>query len=128
VLADYVDPVGRDYAGDWLAAVEPVFVTRGSAEVVDSGWAILVQERRDDTLKPFDQVRTMLRRGGWIALTLVVLVIGILWGVVLLVLNAPKKLPHVPFLKPIDSQSRSSTSASLSSRSADLSGSSVAKT
>ncbi len=116
-VAEYQDPIGNDYAGDWLAAVEPVFVTRGPEQIVDSGWAIVVQERRADTLAPFEQVQAMLRRGGWIALGLVTVVIGTLWGVVLLVINATNRLPRSPFLKTFGGRATSSTGGSLSSRS-----------
>ncbi len=85
----------------------------------DTGWGILVQERRQDTLQPFEQIRTLLRRGGWTALGLVVFVIGALWGVVVLVINPPAKLRKSRFFRGTATATASSGSVSLSSRSVD---------
>ncbi|MBL9084402.1 MAG: protein kinase [Planctomycetales bacterium] len=113
----YRDPIGRQFSGEWLAAFEPVFVTRGLQDVVDTGWGILVQERRQDTLQPFEQLRTLLRRGGWVALALVVFVIGALWGVVVLVINPPAKLRRSRLFR--GTGTATSGSVSLSSRSVE---------
>jgi hypothetical protein len=40
VEADYVDPVGGDFGGFWLAAFEPVVVRDN-----DTGWVVIAQER-----------------------------------------------------------------------------------
>ncbi len=116
-LENYHDPIGKQFSGEWLAAFEPVFVARGERDVVDTGWGILVQERRQDTLQPFEQVRKLLRRGGWTALGLVVFVIGVLWGVVVLVINPPAKLRRSRFFR--GTATATSGSVSLSSRSVD---------
>lgn len=116
-LENYHDPIGKQFSGEWLAAFEPVFVARGERDVVDTGWGILVQERRQDTLQPFEQVGALLRRGGWTALGLVIFVIGALWGVVVLVINPPAKLRSSRFFR--GTATTTSGSVSLSSRSVD---------
>lgn len=119
VVEHYRDPIGGEYAGDWLAAVEPVFVSRGSRQSADSGWAIVVEERRADTLEPFEQVRVLFRRGGWSALGLVIVVIGALWAVVLLVINPPRRLRKARIFKGLAGTTTASSGASLSARSVD---------
>lgn len=119
VVDGYRDPIGEEYAGDWLAAVEPVFVFRGPERTVDSGWAIVMQERRAETLQPFEQVRGLVRRGGWAALGLVVLVIGALWGIVLLVINPPRRLQQARMFKGLAGSTTASSGASLSAHSVD---------
>lgn len=42
--ADYADPLG--YEGDWLAAFEPVLVKGRSNQLKDTGWVVVVQERK----------------------------------------------------------------------------------
>lgn len=115
----YRDPIDGDDARDWLAALEPVVVFRGPEQIVDSGWAIIVQELRADTLEPFEQVRAMVRRGGWAALGMVFIVVGALWGVVLLVINTPQRLRRSRFFAGFVKTPTSSSSTSLSSRSED---------
>ena len=44
--ADYQDPVGGRFAGEWLAAFEPVIVNEGSDVSGDTGWIVIVQERK----------------------------------------------------------------------------------
>jgi hypothetical protein len=116
-LAPYRDPIGGEFGGDWLASVEPVFVYHGSKGIDDIGWGVVVQERLAETLKPLASVRSMVRTGGFAALALVVVVIGALWGVVVLAVNAPLRLRTTRLGKsPITA---SSSAGSLSSRSVD---------
>ena len=55
---DYVDPVATGdantpgipkYAGSWLASLHRV---RSGPELIDTGWVIVVQERRDEVMPP----------------------------------------------------------------------------
>ncbi len=90
---DYRDPLGAvfsDYAGTWLAAIEPVVVHADDGSVRKTGWVVVVQEKKDVALDPVDHVRTeLIRQGATAAVTLVVVLCG-LWGFVLLVLgNGP---------------------------------------
>jgi hypothetical protein len=87
---DYRDPLGvvfPEYAGTWLAAIEPVVVHADDGSARKTGWVVVVQEKKDLALDPVDHVRTQLiRQGATAALTLVV-VLGGLWGFVLLILG-----------------------------------------
>jgi hypothetical protein len=49
---DYSDPVGDSYGGAWLASVERVMVRQKEDQLIDTGWVILVQERRNEVLSP----------------------------------------------------------------------------
>jgi serine/threonine-protein kinase len=44
--AAYSDPVGGKYAGEWMAAWEPVLVNGRPAAIKDTGWIVIVQERK----------------------------------------------------------------------------------
>jgi hypothetical protein len=41
----YIDPVGGEYAGRWVAAFEPVFVRGRSGANQNTGWVVIIQER-----------------------------------------------------------------------------------
>ncbi len=86
-LPDYTDPVGGEYQGRWLAAIEPVIVGGSSRGVQDVGWAVLVQRRYDTATYPVRALRDRLVRQGLIALGVVTAVVTGLWGAVILVLN-----------------------------------------
>jgi serine/threonine protein kinase len=87
----YTDPAEETSSGPWQASVEPVFVARG-AGVADCGWAVLVQERRTETLQPLQRVRAMVLTGGLAALGVVVLIVGGLWWLAVLLRRAPGRL------------------------------------
>lgn len=125
LIEKYHDPVSGDTSEDWLAAFEPVLLTRTSDRVDDTGWGIVMQERRSETLQPFEQLRALVLRGGWAALALVTLVIGALWVIVLLVINAPTKLRRTALFKGALGTTSSSVSgsASIGSRSTEHQGS-----
>jgi hypothetical protein len=44
---EYQDAVGGRYEGNWLAAFEPVVVNAGPDDFGDTGWIVIVQERRN---------------------------------------------------------------------------------
>jgi hypothetical protein len=93
-------------------------VYRGSDGLDDVGWAVVVQERLAETLEPLASIRSMVRNGGLAALALVTIVIGALWGIVVLAVNAPSRLRSTRLWKsPIIASSTSV--GSLSSRSVD---------
>jgi len=115
VIIPYRDPVGGAFAGDWLAAAEPVFVFRSADSVYDSGWAVLIQERHEDTLRPLARVRSLIVNGGAIALGLVALVIAGLWGIVVLLARAPQRAKSLGFWnRSLPTTSPRSESASMS--------------
>lgn len=74
---DYRDPVGRlpqasadIYEGAWLAAF---------ANIGDTDWVAIVQERREPALRPVDEMRSGLIRTGIWAFGVVISFIGLLW-------------------------------------------------
>lgn len=87
IRSHYVDPVGENYQGRWLAAVEPVIVEDRPPAIADTGWAVIVQERYSAASRPVWELAPRLRRMGLIALTVVGMLIVMLWGFVMVVLN-----------------------------------------
>ena len=75
-VSDYIDPVGREgldeqrFGGYWLAAFAPVG---------DTGWTVIVQERRRQVLEPVDQMQWGMIRYGLSALVVSCGLIGLLW-------------------------------------------------
>jgi hypothetical protein len=84
---NYEDPVGGEYAGRWLAAFDPVIVSRGAGGLHDAGWVVIVQERFDSATAPVDQLARGLKFRGFIAAAVVVGLLTALWGFVIVVLN-----------------------------------------
>lgn len=83
--ASYIDPVGNvelesaeRYEGTWLAAFAPV---------ADTGWTVVVQERRQAALEPIDKIRTgLLRWAVWALLIFIGLIVAV-WTVVVWRIN-----------------------------------------
>lgn len=88
---DYADTVGGQFAGRWLAAIQPVLVDGRHEDVADTGWAIVVQERYDQAIGPVGGLGDTLKtQGRWALAALVGLVLG-LWLFVAVVFNeAPR--------------------------------------
>ena len=95
----YADPVSvgdASFGGTWLAAAYRV---RVGPEKVDTGWVVLVQERRDEVLRP---VRDLQWRLGYVGLAALVLVLGLvalMWGGVVMVMDASPRSPVARFLR-----------------------------
>lgn len=87
IRTHYTDPVGEEYQGRWLAAVEPVIVVDRPPSIGDTGWAVIVQERYSEASQPVWELAPQLRRMGFVALTVVGMLILMLWGFVMIVLN-----------------------------------------
>ncbi len=87
VRTHYIDPVGGEYQGRWLAAVEPVIVVDRPPAIGDTGWAVIVQERYADASQPVWDLAPQLKQMGLIALTVVGMLVMMLWGFVMVVLN-----------------------------------------
>jgi hypothetical protein len=87
LLRDYHDPIGGNYAGRWLAACEPVFVSGRSPKAQDTGWIVIVQERYDEATAPVRELGSRMVQQGLLALGVVVAVITLLWGFVVVVLT-----------------------------------------
>jgi hypothetical protein len=67
------DPVGaelEEYAGEWLAAAAPVGQT---------GWLAIVQERRDHTVQPVDNLRRVFQRAGFWSLGTFAALLLLMW-------------------------------------------------
>lgn len=94
----YIDPFSKaDAANDWLASVAPVQVVRGDGENLDTGWAVVVQEEMRQTLSPLERLKSLFLYAGLAALALAAVIIGGMWGIVLLVANAPGRLRSLKF-------------------------------
>ncbi|MCE9563733.1 MAG: serine/threonine protein kinase [Planctomycetes bacterium] len=89
---DYHDPVGGKFdGGAWLASVERVIVRPEEGKPTDTGWVILVQERKDEVLAPVTALQWHLGRGGAIASGFLLLVITLVWmGTVSVLDSSPK--------------------------------------
>jgi hypothetical protein len=69
----YLDPVAAidsEYDGEWLAAAAPVGQT---------GWLAIVQERRDITVQPVDNLRRVVVRAGLLSLGIFSGLLLLLW-------------------------------------------------
>lgn len=86
-VEDFADPVEDDSQPAWLAAIEPVFVDERSSQVQDTGWAVIVQERRRTATLPVREMGRELVRVGLTGLAVVLGVVTALWGFVIIVLN-----------------------------------------
>jgi len=76
-LEVYHDPVGRltdpsaaIYRGEWMAAM---------AQVGDTGWMVIVQERRDAALAPVHAMADRASRQAWLAVLMAVVMMAIVW-------------------------------------------------
>jgi hypothetical protein len=87
---DYIDPVGDSYAGAWLASVERVKV-RPDDHTIDTGWVILVQERRNEVLSPVWDLEWRIGIAAAVATLLILILIVLLSaGVISILEDAPK--------------------------------------
>ncbi len=91
-LADLQDPVAdKEFAGDWLAAAERVIVREGRANPKDSGFLVIVQERRENVLKPVAELRNRLSLGAIGAGLFLLVIVALIWAGTISVLDgAPK--------------------------------------
>jgi hypothetical protein len=88
---EYKDPVGDSYAGVWLASVERVMVRQKDDQLVDTGWVILVQERRDEVLSPVWDLEWRIGIAAGVATAIMLFLIVLLsFGVVSLLEETPK--------------------------------------
>ncbi len=83
----FQDPVGGNYAGRWLAAMQPVMVEGRTNALADTGWAVIVQERYDTATSPVRHLQDRLVREALLALATVLVVVSGLWAFVAIVLN-----------------------------------------
>src|SRR3569623_1853748 len=122
----YRDSLIPQVGDDWLCAAEPVFVSRGSGVKSDSGWTVLVQERRSGVLAPLQGLWKFIVVGGLAAIGVVVLILTGLWGYVLIRLHVGevagqfiRRLTGMPTPTSQTMSARSEGSSMLSERSED---------
>lgn len=73
---DYIDPVGQlelesaqPYRGEWLAAFAPVG---------DTGWTVIVQERKSLAVEPIDEMESgLINSGKWALVIFIVLIVSV---------------------------------------------------
>jgi hypothetical protein len=87
---EYEDPVGGEFAGPWLAAVERV-VVRLDGSPVDTGWVVLIQERREDVLQPVEALKRRLAYGAAAAFAFILVLVALMWVGMMAVLNTSSK-------------------------------------
>jgi eukaryotic-like serine/threonine-protein kinase len=94
----YVDPVAKDprgktYAGEWIAAMVRIDVSKRISESQERKQStnlwVLVQERASSITGPVEDMGSKLLREGLIALLTLIAVVTSLWVVVLWVLRLP---------------------------------------
>lgn len=79
LVESYADPVDDPaFAGLWLAAAVPVVIVVDEAKPADSGFVVLVQERRDEVLAPVRALQWRLGYGA-VAAFVIVAVLFIAW-------------------------------------------------
>jgi hypothetical protein len=102
---DYIDPVSmpngdtpgiREYAGTWLASVHRV---RVGPEKIDTGWVVLVQERRDEALQPVRDLQWRLGYVAFAATVLVMVLVSLLWSGMVLVMDPTPRSPVTRVLR-----------------------------
>lgn len=96
---DYADPVGGEFAHRWLAATERVMVRDGPGRPEFSGWVIVIQEKRDDALKPIARLKQRFAIGAAIAVGFFVLLIVLVWVGMMYVLDSSSRSPVTLYLR-----------------------------
>jgi hypothetical protein len=80
-MPEYRDPVDREpFGGLWLAAAVPVTVRLGQEQPVDTGFVVVVQERRDEVLAPVRALQWRLGYGAAAAVAFVLVLVGAMWA------------------------------------------------
>ncbi|MFO0947896.1 MAG: serine/threonine protein kinase [Planctomycetota bacterium] len=91
LIDNFQDPVGGEYAGNWLGAFEPVIVEGRPKEIANTGWMVVVQERVEAAARPVLALEKRLATRGILALILVLVVISLLWALVILAINGTSR-------------------------------------
>jgi len=92
------DPLEPDVK-EWLAAVEPVLVAHGRGDVLDSGWAVVIERKTADVLAPVDDLRGTLVAAALIAHLVVLVLVAGLWWFVAVVLDQSADSPLIRNLR-----------------------------
>jgi hypothetical protein len=103
--AEYTDPVSvpngdtpgiREYTGEWLASVHRV---RVGPDRIDTGWVVLVQERRDEVLRPVRDLQWRLGYVGLVAVVLVMVLVALMWAGMVSVMDTSARSPVTRLLR-----------------------------
>ena len=117
--AEYIDPVsmpngsvpGIDhFSGKWLASVHRV---RVGPEQFDTGWVVLVQERRDEILQPVRDLQWRLGYVGLVACAAVLVLVALMWAGMALVMDTSSRSPVTRYLRRWAGLHTSATSGSI---------------
>jgi hypothetical protein len=101
----YIDPVSvstdgvpgqSEYAGEWLASVHRVLV---GPEQIDTGWVVLVQERRDVALQPVRDLQWRLGYVGLGATVIVAVLMVLMWAGMIVVMDSTPRSPVSRWLR-----------------------------
>ncbi|HWB14644.1 MAG TPA: serine/threonine protein kinase [Pirellulales bacterium] len=79
----YRDPLDPQPDDLWLCSSQPTVVSRGSGRRDDTGWIVLIEERRQEVLHPLHRFWRTVVYGGLVAIALVTLILTALWIYVL---------------------------------------------
>jgi eukaryotic-like serine/threonine-protein kinase len=101
----YTDPVSVSigdvsgqpgFEGKWLASVHRV---RVGPERIDTGWVVMVQERRDEVLQPVRDLQWRLGYVGLIATAVVSGLVVLMWSGVMMVMDTSSRSPVTRILR-----------------------------
>jgi len=87
----YVDPVGGEFAGEWIASAERVAVRLDNGQPMDTGWVVLIQERRDDVLRPVAALKRRLGYGAGAAIAVILILVLLMWAGMMSVVDASSR-------------------------------------
>lgn len=102
---EYTDPVSmpngdtpgtEEYSGTWLASAHRV---RVGPDRMDTGWVIVVQERRDATLQPVRNLQWRLGYVGLAATIIVLALMALMWGGMIVVMDPTTRSPVTRLLR-----------------------------
>lgn len=88
---EYIDPVGGEFSGTWLASVERVTVRLDGDSLVDTGWIVLIQERRADVLRPVEALKRRLGVGAAAAVLFVFVIVVVMWAGMMSVVDSSSR-------------------------------------
>jgi len=103
--AEWIDPVSQPngdtpgqaaYSGTWLASVYRV---RVGPDKVDTGWVVLVQERRDEALQPVRDLQWRLGYVGLVAVVIVLVLVVLMWAGMVSVMDTTARSPVTRLLR-----------------------------
>ena len=98
-LPEYDDPVNREaFDGLWLASAEPVRV-RNRSHAEETGFLVVVQERRDEALAPVRNLQWRLGYGAAAGVTFILILIAIMWAGMMSVIDGSSRSRVTRFLR-----------------------------